>query len=373
VLVSVLAVIVLAGASLTAWRLVLREPNRAVPGKRPKAVQRKAERISREELRRYPPIVLLWAATDRARHTASGDVYVVRPSRAGARRVKGWKPYNESQQDGPYGAYDARWSPDRKLIALNLSEWYGDPYGHVAVVSPDGRVLRRLGPAAELGNVSWSPDGRALVYSRGGDVWTVSPEGERRKRIFKSSGYFVYGTEWDPHGRHVAAGTENGIVKVSRGGAKAVKLTRRPDEDPAWSPDGRAIAFARARGSYGEFHDVYVVRADGQGLRRLVANARAPSWSPNGRSILFTETKEIDEGVFRSDGRIGVIGSDGRDRRALASGDALAWAPDGRKILFERQARRGSELWVMDADGKRQTRLRLGRPRWTVITADWGR
>jgi Tol biopolymer transport system component len=359
------AVIVLAGASLTAWRLVLREPNQAV--------QRKAERIGPEELRRYPPIVVLWAATDRARHTASGDVYVVRPSRAGARRVKGWKPYYESQQDGPYGAYDARWSPDRKLIALNLSEWYGDPYGHVAVVSPDGRVLRKLGPASELGNVAWSPDGRALVYAWGGDVWTVSPETAKRTRIFKSSAYLVSGTDWAPHGRHVAAGTANGIVKVSRDGAKADKLTRRPDEDPAWSPDGRAIAFARARGAYGDFHDVYVVRADGQGLRRLVANARAPFWSPNGRSILFTETREIDEGVLGSDGRIGVIGSDGRHRRTLASGDALAWAPDGKKILFERQARRGSELWVMDADGKRQTPLRFGRPQWSVIMADWGR
>jgi Tol biopolymer transport system component len=370
-LASMVAVIVLAGAGLTAWWLGLREPNRAAPGERTQAVQRKPERISPEELRRYPPILVLWAASDRAEHTASGDLYVVRPSRAGARRVKGWKPYYESRRDGPYGAYEARWSPDRKLIALNLSEWYGDPYGRVAVVSPDGRVLRKLDHADAFANVAWSPDGRALVYSSGGDVRTVSPQSEKRTRIFRSSAY-LSGTDWAPHGRHVVAGTANGVVKVSHG-AKAVKLTRGRDEEPAWSPDGRAIAFVRARGAYGDLHDVYVVRADGQGLRRLVANAREPLWSPNGQSILFTETKEIDEGVLDSDGRIGVIGSDGRRRRTLASGDALAWAPDGKKILFERQGRRGSELWVMDADGKRQTRLQFGRPGWSVITADWGR
>jgi dipeptidyl aminopeptidase/acylaminoacyl peptidase len=371
-LASMVAVIVLAGAGLSAWWLVLRDPNRAAPGERAQAVQRNPERISPEELRHYPPIVVLWAASDRAEHTASGDLYVVRPSRAGARRVKGWKPYYESLRDGPYGAYDARWSRDRKLIALNLSEWYGDPYGQVAVVSPDGRVLQKLGPASAFGNVSWSPDGRTLVYSSGGDVLTVSPQRETRTRIFKSAAY-LSGTDWAPDGRHVVVGTANGIVKAPRDGAKAVKLTRGPDGDPAWSPDGRTIAFVRARGAYGDFHDLYVVRADGQRLRRLVANARAPIWSPNGRSILFTETEEIEAGVFGSDGRIGVIGSDGRHRRTLASGDALAWAPDGKKILFERQARRGSELWVMDANGKRQTRLQFGRPRWSVITADWGR
>jgi hypothetical protein len=370
-LASMVAVIVL-GGSLTAGWLVLREPNRAAPGERAQAVQRKPERISLEELRRYPPIVVLWAASDRARHTASGDVYLVRPGRAGARKVKGWKPYYESHRDGTYGAYEARWSPDRKLIALNLSEWYGDPYGHMAVVSPDGRELRKLGPATELANVAWSPDGRALVYSSGGDVWIVSPQSKKRTRILRSSGYRS-GTDWAPHGRHVVAGTANGVVKVSRDGAKAVKLTRGRDEEPAWSPDGRAIAFVRARGAYGDFHDVYVVRADGQGLRRLVDDARAPLWSPDGRSIAFTETNGIDKGVLDADGTIGVIGSDGRQRRTLASGDALDLAPDGKKILFERQGQRGSELWVMDADGKRQTRLQFGRPRWSVITADWGR
>jgi Tol biopolymer transport system component len=299
---------------------------------------------------------------------------VVHPGGTGARRVKAWKPFYDRPDGHVYGTYDARWSPDRKLIGLNLSVWYGDPYGQVSVVSPDGRVLRKLGPASEIGNVAWSPDGRELVYPWGTELRTVSVQRGKPRRIFNSASVYPSGTDWAPDGRHVAAGTANGIVKVSRDGKKVEKLTRAFARDPVWSPDGRAIAFLRGRDVYGDLCDAYLVRADGKGLRRLVSYAEAPLWSPNGRSILFTEARKIEDNrVFPSDGRIGVIGSDGRHRRTLTSGDALAWSPDGSKILFERQARRGSELWVMDADGGRQTRIRFGRPGWSVITADWGR
>jgi WD40 repeat protein len=348
-LAALATVLVLAAAGLTgAWLTLGREP----------------DGISAAELREYPPIVVVWADKDRAEHTESGDVYVVRPEGGGARRVRAWKPYSESRQDGVYGAYDARWSPDRKLLALTLRAWYGDPYGLVAVASQDGRMLHKLTTASGdiRRNVAWSPHGGALVYSSYGELWTVSPRDWKPTRIFRSAHYLLSGTDWAPNGRYVAAGTPNGIVKVSRDGTKVVKLTRGADGDPVWSPNGRAIAFLRARGLWRDIYDVYVVGADGQGLRRLVSNAWAPLWSRNGRSVLFTQAKGI-----------GVIGSDGRHRRTLTSGDALASSPDGSKILFERQAGNRSELWVMDADGERQTRLPFGRPRWAVIMADWGR
>ena len=63
------------------------------------------------------------------------------------------------------------------------------------------------------------------------------------------------------------------------------KLTRGPayDGNPAWSPDGRKIAFGRAG-------EIYVMNADGSGQRNLTRNpARdfAPAWSPDGRKIAF--------------------------------------------------------------------------------------
>ncbi len=78
-----------------------------------------------------------------------------------------------------------------------------------------------------------------------------------------------------------------------------------------------------------------------------------------------------------SDG-VYVIRPGGADRRKIAPANAVAlgWSPDGRKILFKREVSGKKdeswwELWVMDADGGRPTRLPFNRKHWSVVTADW--
>ena len=78
----------------------------------------------------------------------------------------------------------------------------------------------------------------------------------------------------------------------------------------AWSPDGRRIAFAA--------HDViYVVDADGSGLRRLAQNATFESWSPDGRKLI----------IGRLTG-LWVMNADGSGQRNLTrDGWGATWAP----------------------------------------------
>lgn len=191
-------------------------------------------------------------------------------------------------------------------------------------------------------------------------------------------------------------------------------LTHAPDASrPAWSRDGRRIAFTSTRGHEGdgiEDQDVYVVDADGGNLRRLTSNQLAefsPTWTKDGRVAFWRCRQTVSDCAFvavapdggeetvlyRASGA--VFGADlspdgstllytlntdvyavelggGSPRRltddAAADGQA-AWSPDGRTIVFLSDRDRNGrclfhdctgwtpELYVMDAAGEGERRL----------------
>jgi Tol biopolymer transport system component len=124
--------------------------------------------------------------------------------------------------------------------------------------------------------------------------------------------------------------------------------------DPAWSPDGKLIAFASARS--GSF-DIYVMRADGTGTRRLTSTKdddQHPTWSPDGSSIAFSRGTPGDLYIMDADG------SSPRPLLANPTGESEpAWSPDGKWIAYV-QREPGSpvrELWLMQSNGTGSRRL----------------
>jgi len=163
-----------------------------------------------------------------------------------------------------------------------------------------------------------------------------------------------------------------GSIYVVRGdGSGLTRLTNDPltiDTEPSWSPDGRRILFTSNRDHLTQkparsITDVYVVNADGSGVRRISFAPPAgghggsgASWSPDGRRIAFG----MDD--VRDVGQITVVDADGSHlvnltQRNGYEGAFPSWSPDGRRLVFTSGHGGRDATYVMNADGSHVKQL----------------
>jgi Tol biopolymer transport system component len=122
------------------------------------------------------------------------------------------------------------------------------------------------------------------------------------------------------------------IILAFVGAAPAQQKTH--DRWPAFSPDGKLVAFERSRGST---MDVYVIGVDGRNLRRITHSpagtlSMSPAWLPDGRLIYTTTTPAADY----PDGSLYEVSALGGDEHRLAPAGARerSVSPDGKAVLF---------------------------------------
>jgi TolB protein len=229
-------------------------------------------------------------------------------------------------------------------------------------VRPDGGDLRALTkPAADDGQEShadWAPSGRAIVFRRIIDV------GQPNER----ADLFVVNAD----GTHAR--------DLTRSSCRLPCLT---NDEPAWSPDAKRIAFVRSvgplppSGGPAPVVGIFVMNADGTNVRQLTQRVRntgtedhAPTWSPDGKRIAFVRTNNTARPANAS--VIYVMNANGSRARTVRvmphrwpGSGAPSWSPDGKKILYSTscwfgdcgQPRTGAQLFTIGVDGKARRQL----------------
>jgi Tol biopolymer transport system component len=286
----------------------------------------------------------------------TGDIYVV--SAAGGGR--------QALTDAPEQEYFPALSPNGRRIAYVRD---AEPDPQLWLMNADGNGQHRLtsSPGEKLRPV-WSPDGRRLafmVWNRSlcepdivlwcpfTDIWTIEPDGSGARKLaeramqpaWSRDGKRLLFQDFGPYTPSTAR-----ALKVARGDGSGVRTIFRGVMEqafrspPAWSPDGKRIAFGTTTPRLE--HRVLVVNSDGSGRRRLAAGLYA-AWSPGGKSLAL----EQDTGVFvrpLARGRGHRVGA-----HAGFGGSCPTWSRDGKRIALLTNA----ELSIVRADGRGRRQL----------------
>jgi TolB protein len=182
------------------------------------------------------------------------------------------------------------WSPRGTTIAFMSAR---TDAMSIYTIQADGSGLRTLTSGADDSFPSWSPDGRSILFERytcpspsrcGYQINVMRADGAMRRALIhvpRFPGAGGLSSAWSPDGRRILflrplgglRGDE--IVVMDTRGKQLRRLTKgvRDASDPAWSPDGRMVAYESS-------NTIYVVNADGSGPRRLVESGSMPAWKP---------------------------------------------------------------------------------------------
>jgi Tol biopolymer transport system component len=273
----------------------------------------------------------------------------------------------------------------------------------IVVARLDGtheQVLTDPGPQGADTYPVWSPDGKTIAFGRSipettcviktscnfVEVFTVSPTGGPATQLTHSppgvlcaiANIFSCNAspDFSPDGKHIVyertyatasgGGSHNNLWIANADGTDAHQVTNPKyplqDQNAAWSPDGKSIAFWRSSTAPGDnSSSIYTVRIDGSGLRQLTPGdlrLTEPIWSPDGSKIIAAP--DSDPNSF-SAGSLYSVRPDGTGLTNLTGTSADleytfgAYSPDGRYIITSRVQsgvnNNNAELWLLTATG----------------------
>jgi dipeptidyl aminopeptidase/acylaminoacyl peptidase len=210
----------------------------------------------------------------------------------------------------PYAGESFVWSPDGRRIAfINASEEAQDGVAAVAPIDATAADRARRDDPRLVDRIRYKSR-TAFSDTLRTHVWLVDVDDPATPRQLTSGQYYDHALSWNPRGDEIAflsnheadpeAVNNSDIFAVSAGDGRVRRLTetRGCEYEPAWSPDGKLIAYTATTrdvttiDSVAEDAHVWVIDAGGGARgRELTAahdrRARNPRWSPDGADIFF--------------------------------------------------------------------------------------
>ena len=290
-------------------------------------------------------------------------------------------------KSGRFWSHKVSLSPDGRYVVYDHREKRGEPRDiFLLATDGSGEIPLVEHPADDYGPV-WSPDGKSIVFvsDRSGtyDAWLMhmtdaKPVGEPtlvKRNIgevypmgFTRSGSLYYGINAGGQDVYVAT-VDPGTGELLSPPMKAIRRSEGFNQSPAWSPDGKYLAYVSGRRrAVGAIRDwILVIRSMETGEEReillegIVWEPLHLHWSPDGRSIFFTRNSILN-----------LIDVQTGDVTPIARGAVLdsAWSPDGKTIFYIRkdvEAPYSYSIVADDLETGREQELYRGEVRWESL------
>lgn len=247
-------------------------------------------------------------------------------------------------------------------------------------IDRDGENLVQL---TRHGSLTLSPtvaaDGRlAYVTYKGGapEIWGQRRRDGAHERLYPvtpGTGGMVSSPAWSPEGRRLAfvqgdrrGNTDILVLDLETGRTRRLTDGNGINTEPSWNPNGTQLAFTSDREGGPQ---VFLMQDDGSNLRRLTGEGlynASPAWSPGGAMVAYVSRFEgkFDLFIYKlGEGKAYQITT------GVSTSESPAWSPDERRLVFTSNRFGSSQLFSTDLSGRQVVRTTelsgCQSPKWT--------